>query len=116
MSARDPLFGCLIASGRQTRDGYVHHGKTLAHLHAWREVHGEIPEGMEVDHRCRRKACVAMHHLELVTHGENQKRKFMRHRMKWKCPDGHEWPLNRAVTDQGGVTCRQCNREAKENA
>jgi hypothetical protein len=30
MSTRDPIFGCLIASGRQTRDGYVFHGKRNA--------------------------------------------------------------------------------------
>jgi hypothetical protein len=108
----DKVFGCLLASGRTDRDGYVFHGSTRAHIAAWEREHGHRQEGMEVDHLCRNRSCCAIHHLELVTRSENEKRKKLRHRMKWKCPKGHEWPLNRVLTKFGGVVCRQCNREA----
>ena len=35
-------------------------------------VHGEIPEGMQVDHRCHQRNCVRPEHLRLVTNAQNQ--------------------------------------------
>jgi hypothetical protein len=109
---RDPVFGCLLAQGRTDRFGYVFWGKSLAHVVAWERVHGQRPEGMEIDHLCRRRNCVAIHHLQLVTRSENEKRKSMKYRMRWKCPKGHDWPTSKVMTNQGGIVCRQCNREA----
>jgi len=114
VSTLDTTFGCVIASGRVDRDGYAFHGKTRAHIHAWTEAGRSIPEGMELDHLCRRRNCKALHHLELVTRSENEKRKRFGHRLKWKCPKGHDMTTNRAITPEGGVTCRTCNREAIE--
>lgn len=112
-TTRDPIFGCRLAQGRQTRDGYVFHGKTLAHLHAWRSAHGEIPEGMVIDHLCGRRECTALHHLEAVTQSENLKRRSWRYRMRLKtCPHGHDMKLHGVQMEKGRV-CRQCNREAK---
>ena len=112
MATVDPIFGCRLATGRLDREGYAFHGSTRAHIHAWRTERGDVPDGFELDHLCRRRHCSALHHLELVTRSENEKRKRMGYRMRWKCPRGHEWPLNRAMTPESGVTCRQCNREA----
>ena len=110
----DPIFGCRLAQGRQTRDGYVHHGKTLAHLHAWRAVHGEIPDGKVIDHLCGRRQCIALHHLEAITQSENLKRRNWRYRMRIKtCPQGHDMKLNGAQLETGRV-CRLCNREASK--
>lgn len=113
---RDPIFGCERSTARLDRDGYAFHGRTRAHIHAWEVQHGAVPDEMELDHLCRRRNCIALHHLELVTRSENEKRKNLRYRMRWRCPRRHEWPLNRAVTNEGGVTCRSCNREAMEAA
>jgi hypothetical protein len=110
----DPVFGCLIAQGKTDREGYVFWGRTRAHIAAWEREHGQRPAEMEIDHLCRRRACCALHHLELVTRSENEKRKSLKWRMRWKCPKGHEWPLNRVLTQYGGVVCRQCNRDAVE--
>ncbi len=113
----DPIFSCWLWTGRtDKRDGraIVWRGKTpsSAQRAVYEQECGPIPEGMELDHQCRRVACVAPHHAEPVTREENERRKRMRHRMKWKCPKGHEWPANRAMTEAGGVTCRTCNRNA----
>ena len=110
-SERDPIFGCDLVTSRLDRDGYAFHGKTRAHIVAWTNEHGPIPEGMEIDHLCRRRHCIALHHLELVTRSENEKRKSWRYRARRKtCPRGHELQLNGVVTPEGGRVCRACNR------
>lgn len=114
MSAtRDSVFGCLLSTSRLDRDGYAFHGKTRAHIHAWTSRYGVIPEGMEVEHECRRRNCVEPAHLRLVTRSENEKRKRWKYRARIaKCKDGHDMQLNAVVTPEGGRVCRQCNREA----
>lgn len=54
--------------GQFWRDG----GWVLAHRLAFEWAHGEIPEGMQVDHRCFHRNCVRPNHLRLVTHAQNQ--------------------------------------------
>lgn len=110
---RDPVFGCELAQGRADRDGYVFHGQTRAHIHAWIAANGSVPDGLVIDHLCRRRNCVALHHLEAVTQSENEKRKSWRYRRRRvKCRAGHELEEHGVVTPEGGVVCRQCNREA----
>lgn len=112
MSTFDPIFGCELASGRLDREGYAFHGKTRAHIHAWEQANGPRAEGMEIEHRCRRRNCIALHHLRLVTRSENEKLKKFAYRLKVPCPKGHDLS-NRVVTPAGGVVCRACNREAQ---
>lgn len=114
---RDPIFGCLLATGRRDRDGYAFHGRTRAHIHAWHSAGRDIPEGMELDHLCRRRNCVALHHLELVTRSENEMRKSWRYRARRKvCPAGHQLELNRVKTPEDGIVCRACNRQHQQGA
>jgi hypothetical protein len=114
VSEVDPVFGCVLATGRKDRDGYAFHGKTRAHIVAWEAVNGPVPAGMVLDHGCRRRACAAVHHLEAVTQSENEKRKRFAYLVKRKtCQRGHDMGLNRIITPERGVVCRQCNREAR---
>jgi hypothetical protein len=57
---RDPATG-------RTRDAYVM---------VWEARHGPVPEGLELDHLCRVRACVREDHLEPVTHAENMRRAY----------------------------------------
>lgn len=109
---RDPIFGCELATGRRDRDGYAFHGRTRAHIVAWTAAKGAIADGLELDHLCRRRHCVALHHLEAITRSENERRKSWRYRSKrTHCPAGHELAVTGAVTPEGGIVCRQCNRD-----
>lgn len=54
--------------GQFWRDGRM----VVPHRLAFEWEHGEIPEGMQVDHRCFHRNCVRPDHLRLVTHAQNQ--------------------------------------------
>lgn len=110
---RDPIFGCLLWKGRVDHDGYGRSGMKLAHRAAWERERGAIEPGMVVDHLCRRRRCVAVHHLELVTNDENQRRKRWGQRVKRKtCQHGHDM-ADALVTREGGRLCRSCEKEQR---
>lgn len=116
----DPLFGCHLWRGKlDRRDGraLLWRGRTpvAAYLVIWQERFGVVPDGQVLDHLCRRPWCVALHHLEVVTVDENERRKSWRHRAKRRtCPRGHDLNLNGIVVPPlGGRVCRQCNRDAQ---
>jgi len=59
---------------------------TTAHRAAWVAVHGQIPEGMTVDHICKVRRCVNVRHLRLLSNFENARR-----------TNGNDWPLGECV-------------------
>jgi hypothetical protein len=72
------MAGCIVWTGALT-DGYgliyVGPGRyARAHRAAWELSDRDLTEGLELDHLCRRRACVNVDHLELVTCAENLRR------------------------------------------
>jgi hypothetical protein len=71
----DKSSDCWIWTACRTPKGYGHfraNGKQVQ-VHRWSyQLHyGPIPEGLEIDHICRVRACVNPSHLRAVTHQEN---------------------------------------------
>jgi hypothetical protein len=69
--------GCHEWTGPRNRKGYGriqvagrHRG---AHAVAWEAVHGPVPPGIHVDHKCLNRPCINVEHLRLLTPlGNNQ--------------------------------------------
>lgn len=74
----DKLTGCWIWEAVRDWKGYgqFYDGTAMrkAHRMAWFIFVSDIPEGMQIDHKCRVRHCVNPGHLELVTPKENIRR------------------------------------------
>lgn len=124
----EPNSGCWLWIGSGTRGyGMFRLGSTLdgtrrrlyAHRLAYEWLVGPIPDGLEVDHKCRVRACVNPAHLEPVTRHENMRRAlpyrtpFPRHwqSTKTQCPRGHAYDVLRRRGPSGALyrMCRSCN-------
>lgn len=122
--AGDPKLtpGCWIWIGGIQKDGYGRcspgpmKGSRLAHIRAYEQIKGHIPEGLVLDHLCRRRHCVNPDHLEPVTNEENVRRGIsvsVVNSRKTHCRQGHPFEGdNLIVRSSGGRSCRACQREA----
>lgn len=78
-----PVFtNCIVPDGGYlTADGYLRvltkprkEGGKLKMLHRleWEKVHGPIPEGQEVDHKCKNRKCQNVNHLQILNRSEHK--------------------------------------------
>lgn len=119
---RNAPDGCWNWTGARQPNGYGVFGfrdKTArAHRAAWELLRGPIPEGMDLDHLCRNRACVNPAHLEPVTRSVNLRRGVgipgIRSRQT-HCVNGHEFtPENTYIPPKGGRHCRACRKAAND--
>lgn len=113
----EPNSGCWLWTGNLEKDGYAkffaNKQYNRAHRFSYEQFVGQIPEGLEIDHKCSVRCCVNPAHMEAVTHQENVKRGLtgIVNRSKTHCPQGHPYSgANLYVMPNGGRMCRICHR------
>ena len=78
----DPTAPCIEWDGELNRDGYGRSGSgknrsQVAHVAEWEEAtDAKLPPGTSLDHICKNRACINLAHLDLVSWGENSRRRW----------------------------------------
>lgn len=129
MAGRTVIDGeCLVWTGETSNDGYPRQRLGvfwMVHRWVWINAHHDIPEGMQIDHICNRRACVELAHLRCVTPTENA---FAGHSntpaainaRKTHCIRGHPFEGENLVIEATGKgvarVCRRCRNDRKARA
>lgn len=113
---------CWLWTGATNRGGYGaiskgrREGAAIVHRVVWELLVGPIPEGADLDHLCRVRACCNPDHLEPVTRAVNVARGSRRAGAprRTHCKRGHAFtPENTIPNGLNGRACRTCTNEAK---
>jgi hypothetical protein len=114
---------CWVWTGSKT-NGYgkvkVPGSNTTARVHrlVYEALVGPIPDGLDLDHLCRNRACCRPAHLEPVTRRENLLRGNTipaARAAQTHCSRGHEFSEdNIYIGTKGGRECRACRRYYKQ--
>lgn len=111
---------CWIWTGTTDRSGYGSFwhgtGRIKAHRWAFEFFYGAIPDGLQIDHLCRRTSCVNPQHMDPVDARTNTLRSggiTALNARKTACKDGH--PLERRGDRRICPTCAaEANRRYKQ--
>lgn len=111
--------GCLRWLGPLNDSGYgtiwIGNKKLRAHRVSYTVNVSPIPLGLQLDHLCRVRECVAPDHLEPVAHRVNILRGetvTARNAAATRCPKGHQYDAaNTYHNPSGSRTCRACHRD-----
>ena len=122
LAEEDTGNACWLWGGSLTRKNYallwVDGRHVPAHRWAWEQAYGTIPDGLQIDHLCRRRPCVYPNHLEPVTGAENCQRgntgKANNYEAsKTHCPWNHPYSGSNLYTaPKGDRRCRLCKRKS----
>lgn len=120
------LGPCMVWTRALTTDGYGRfwfEGYTRpAHRWLYEQENEPVPDGYEPDHRCRRRNCVNLLHIEIVTQAENVRRGGIYRQghaygnavinvAKTHCPKNHPYDEANTRMYRGRRNCRACARE-----
>lgn len=119
ISTSNPMWNgttCWIWKASKNDKGYGgigYQGKVVrSHRLAYEMLIGDIPDGLELDHLCRRRDCVNPFHLEPVTHKVNMSRG--KAASKTHCLRGHPLSgsnvgINSVIKTRYCKTCKSIN-------
>lgn len=89
---------CWVWLGGLSATGYgkfrVGSRTVSAHRFAWELLEGPIPDGLQIDHRCRNRRCVRPQHCQVVDHRTNVLVGYgpcAINARKTHCPKGHDY-------------------------
>lgn len=115
--------GCWVWTKCCDQDGYglvwFDGQMRRAHRIIYEILVGPIPDGLDIDHLCRVRACVNPDHMEPVAHGENIRRGLLGYALRTLCKSGRH-----DITDPANVytepstgnrKCRTCKNETGRN-
>ena len=113
---------CWLWQGYLVGKGYggfkQHHYMYLAHRVSYEVFVERIPDGLVIDHLCRRLNCINPDHLEPVTSRENTlrgKSKIANFARRTHCNYGHPFSgENLRIMSGGYRSCRECERTYRE--
>ena len=120
----DPNEHWIWTERLHPRDGYGRawwgDRAVQSHVLAYELLVGPVPEGKQLDHLCRVRACGNPAHLEPVTCQTNLLRGetlAAANAAKTHCPQGHPYDeANTYITKHGGRDCRACSRNGQREA
>lgn len=106
--------GCWVWQGVKSRGyGIIScgaHSQKFAHRFVFELLVGKVPEGTELDHLCRNRACIRPDHLEPVPHEVNVQRgeAGIANSSKTHCKHGHEFTAANTYHPAGQPNRRAC--------
>lgn len=117
----DATGPCWLWTGAKAVNGYGVIGRgprnatgtRLVHRIVWELLVGEIPDGYDLDHLCRVRACCNPDHLEPVTRAENVARGGRRAGVNrgTACVNGHPFTPENTKRNHRQRLCRTCANE-----
>lgn len=113
-----PCWEWIAYTDKEGYGRFQLNGKSeLAHRLSYEEKYGTIPKGLQINHKCRNRACQNRDdHLETITQQENMRiglsgfKRSLQQRLKTHCPQRHEYNEENTHIFKGKRYCRTCNR------